>query len=97
MNTRDNAVVAELEAQRSMLASRAAIHAGKIAELEAALAASKAETEAQRLRADEAEAKLRGADPASGGTHVEAAPLIFGEGSVPVVDGVLVGRSLDLP
>jgi hypothetical protein len=58
MNTRDNAVVAELEAQRSVLASRAAIHAGRIAELEAALAASQAETEAQRLRADEAEAKL---------------------------------------
>jgi len=58
MSNRTAAILSEIESQRSFLGSRAAQHAGRIAELEAELAVAKAEVEAQRLRADEAEARL---------------------------------------
>lgn len=58
-----DAIVGELEAHRAMLGSRAALLAGRIAELESSLAATQAEVEAQRLRADTAEQRLAAYPP----------------------------------
>lgn len=64
MTARQAAVVAEIENQRSMLATRAAQFAGEAAELRAQLDAAKAEAAAQKFRADDAEAKLAALEPA---------------------------------
>lgn len=57
MTPREKAVVEELEAQRAVLATRAATLAGELAETKAALDAALAEVEAQRIRADDAETR----------------------------------------
>src|SRR5690349_16927253 len=58
MSARQFAIVSEIENQRAMLATRAAQFAGEAADLREQLTAAKAETEAQRTRADAAEAKV---------------------------------------
>lgn len=58
MSERQSAIIGEIENQRAMLATRAAHFAGDVAELRAALVTAQAEVDAQRKRADEAEAKV---------------------------------------
>lgn len=58
MTPRHVAVISEIEEQRAMLATRAAKHAGEAAELRAALEASQAEAAAQKMRADDLQARL---------------------------------------
>lgn len=64
MSERQSAIIGEIENQRAMLATRAAHFAGDVAELRAALVATQAEVEAQRKRADDAEAKVAELTPA---------------------------------
>ncbi len=92
MSERETAIVAEIETQRAMLATRAAHLAGDVAELRAALVAMKAEVDAQKKRADEAEAKVAELTPedlavgGSGTGYSSASAALLSVDGLPLAD-----------